>query len=234
MNISDMFSDSYISYPFSNFNRILGLGLLFCAGVFLIVPAIFAGGYLMRIIENTIEGNYELPPFENWKNMFVDGLKVATVAIFYALPGIISQFTLYVLIQSGYALTLNPWLIIGLLMLTILFYIAAYILSITALPRMAYKGQLKAAFEFKMMFNDIKCIGLKKYTLSLAGLSIMAAYLILFAGVLHDVFYSIGMLISLNAFITDFMANLMIYPLLIASQGRLMGLIYLERFHTPN
>lgn len=229
-----MFSDSYISYPFSNFNRILGLGLLFCAGVFLIVPAIFAGGYLMRIIENTIEGNYELPPFENWKNMFVDGLKVATVAIFYALPGIISQFTLYVLIQSGYALTLNPWLIIGLLMLTILFYIAAYILSITALPRMAYKGQLKAAFEFKMMFNDIKCIGLKKYTLSLAGLSIMAAYLILFAGVLHDVFYSIGMLISLNAFITDFMANLMIYPLLIASQGRLMGLIYLERFHTPN
>lgn len=225
-----MFSDSYISYPFSNSNRILGLGLLFCAGVFLIIPAVFAGGYLMRIIENTIEGNYELPPFENWKNMFIDGLKVAVVVIFYALPGILSEFALYVLVQSGYALTLNPWLLIWLLMLTIIFYVSAYILSITALPRMAYKKQLKAAFEIKMVVNDIRCIGLKKYALSLAGLSIMVAYLILFAGFLHDVFYSIGMLISLNVYITDFMANLMIYPLVIASQGRLMGLIYLERF----
>ena len=99
---------------------------------------------------------------------------------------------------------------------------------------MAYKKQLKAAFEFKMVINDIKCIGLKKYALSLAGLSIMVAYLILFAGFLHDVFYSIGALIYLNVYITDFIANLMIYPLLIASQGRLMGLIYLERFQVPD
>ena len=232
MNISEMFSDSYVSYPFSNFNRILGLGLLFCTGIFLIVPAVLAGGYLMRIIENTIEGNYELPPFKNWKDMFIDGFKVAVVVIFYLLPGLISEFALFVSIQSGYALTLNPWLIIGLFMLTILCYVSAYILSITAIPRMAYKNHLKAAFEFKSIVNDIRCIGLKRYALSLAGLSIMAAYLLVFSGFLHDIFYSIGMLISLNVYITDFAANLMIFPLLIASQGRLMGLIYLERFQS--
>ena len=228
-----MFSDSYISYPFSNSKRILGLGLLFCFGVFLIVPAVFAGGYLMRIIENTIEGNYELPPFENWKGMFIDGLKVATVVIFFMLPGLISEFALFVLVQLGYA-TLNPWFMVGLFILTSLFYISAYILSITAIPRMAYKNQLKAAFDFKMVLNDIKCIGLKKYALSLTGLSIMAAYLILFAGVLHMIFYSVGSMISINVYITDFAANLMIYPLIIASQGRFMGLIYLERFQSPD
>jgi hypothetical protein len=229
MNITEMFSDSYISYPFSNSKRILGLGLLFCSGIFLIVPAVFAGGYLMRIIENTIEGNYELPPFENWKGMFIDGLKVATVVIFFMLPGLISEFALFVLVKMGYV-TLNPGLMIGLFMLTSLFYISAYILSITAIPRMAYKNQLRAAFDFKMVFKDIKCIGLKKYALSLTGLSVMAAYLILFAGFLHMIFYSVGAMISLNVYITDFTANLLIYPLIIASQGRFMGLIYLERF----
>jgi hypothetical protein len=229
MNISKMFSDSYISYPFSNSKRILELGLLFCFGIFLIVPAVFAGGYIMRIIGNTIEGDYELPLFENWKGMFIDGLKVAAVVIFFILPGLISEFALFVLVQSGYALT-NPWLMIGLFMLTLMFYISAYILSITAIPRMVYRNQLKAAFEFEMVLKDIKCIGLKKYALSLTGLSIMAAYLILFAGFLHVVFYSIGSMISLNVYITDFAANLMIYPLIIVSQGRFMGLIYLEKF----
>lgn len=233
MNITEMFSDSYISYPFSNSNRILGLGLLFCSGVLLIVPAVFAGGYLMRIIENTIDGNYELPPFENWNGMFIDGLKVSAVVIFFIFPGLVSEFMLFVLVQSGYA-TLNPWLMIGLFMLTSLFYISAYILSITAIPRMAYKNQLRAAFEFKMVLKDIKCIGLKKYVLSLTGLSIMAAYLILFAGFLHEIFYTVGALISLNVYIIDFVANLMIYPLIVASQGRFMGLIYLERFHSSD
>jgi hypothetical protein len=83
------------------------------------------------------------------------------------------------------------------------------------------------------VFKDIKCIGLKKYALSLTGLSIMAAYLILFAGFLHMIFYSVGAMISLNVYITDFAANLLIYPLIIASQGRFMGLIYLERFQSP-
>ncbi len=228
-----MFSDSYISYPFSNSKRILGLGLLFCSSVFLIVPAVFVGGYLIRIIENTIEGNYELPPFENWRGMFVDGLKVAAVVLFFILPGVISEFALFVLVQNGYAL-INPWMTVGLFMITSMFYISAYVLSITAIPRMAYKNQLKAAFEFKMVFDDIRGIGLKKYILSLTGLSIMAAYLILFAGFLHMLFYSIGSMISLNVYITDFAANLMIYPLIIASQGRFMGLIYLERFHASN
>lgn len=228
-----MFSDSYISYPFSNFNRIVVLGILFCTGVFFIIPAIFAGGYLLRIIENTIKNDYVLPPFENWKKMFIDGLKVAAVIIFYALPGLIAEFALVLLIQFNYPSVFNSWLSIGLLAIIVLFYTSGYILSITAIPRMAFKGELKAAFQVKEVIGDIKIIGLKKYALSLAGFTIMATYLMLFAGYLHEVlyhiFYFIGPITFLSVFITDSIANLMVYPLLIASQGRLMGLIYLER-----
>lgn len=238
MDISEMFSDSYISYPFSNFSRIFLLGILFCTGVFLIIPAIFAGGYLFRIIENTIKGNYELPSFENWKKMFIDGLKVATVIIFYASPGLFVEFVLILLLKGKYSLMLDSWLSIGLLALTILFYTLAYILSITAMPRMACKSKLKAALEVKNVIEDIKIIGLKKYAFSLVGFTIMAAYLMLFAGYLHEILYSIfyfiGPITFLNVFVVNFVANLMIYPLLIASQGRLMGLIYLERVQSPN
>jgi len=234
MDISEMFSDSYISHPFSNFNRIVILGILFCTGVFLIIPAIFAGGYLFRIIENTIKGDYELPPFQNWKKMFFDGLKVAVVIIFYALPGLVTEFLLILFIKSNSPSIFNSWISIGLLAISLLFYILAYILSITAMPRMACKGQLKAALEVKKVIEDIKIIGIKKYALSLAGFTIMAVYLTLFAGYLHELFYYIGTITYLNVYIADSIANLMVYPLLIASQGRLMGLIYLERVQSSN
>lgn len=229
MDITEMFSDSYFSYPFSNFSRIAVLGVLFCTGVFLVIPAIFAGGYLLRIIENTINGNYELPPFDDWKKMFFDGLKVAAVIIFYALPGLITELLLFLLLQFNYSLMLSNEFTTIICIIIALFYISAYILSITAIPRMAHKGQLKAALDIRMVIKDIKHIGLRKYTLSLAGLTVMAAYLLLFSGFLHGVLASIGMLISLNMIIIDSIANFMIFPLIIASQGRLMGLIYLER-----
>jgi hypothetical protein len=226
MNISEMFSDSYIEYPFSNLHRMVGLGLLLFTS-FLIIPGILAGGYLLRIVENTIKGNYELPPFENWKKMFIDGLKVAAVVILFILPGLISEFATSLLIQSKYALILNGGLALGLFGLTILVYAFAYILSITAIPRMAYKNQLKAAFEIKKIIKDIMRIGLKKYALSLGGFSIMAAYLILLATYFLRIFtymdnFLVGLLIGI------FAVTLMVYSLLVASQGRLMGLIYLE------
>ena len=61
-----------MSYPFSNSKRIMGLGFLLSICSLFIIPAVFAGGYLLRIIENTLSGDYELPPFGQWKKMFID------------------------------------------------------------------------------------------------------------------------------------------------------------------
>lgn len=232
MDITEMFSDSYINYPFSNTSRMLVLGVLFCTCVFLVIPAILAGGYLLRIIENTFNGNYELPPFENWKKMFIDGLKMAAVILVYALPGLITELVLITL-KYYYSMPIISTLGISLLIFMISIYISAYFLSITAIPRMIYNGRLKTAFEVKNVIKDIKIIGMKKYFLSLVGLSIIALYFMLIAGYLHElssnILLNIGLYSIITVIITNSIINFMIYPLIIASQGRLMGLIYLER-----
>lgn len=231
MDITEMFSDSYINYPFSNTGRMLVLGVLFCTGVFLVIPAILAGGYLLRIIENTFDGNYELPPFEDWKKMFIDGLKMAAVILVYALPGLITEILL-IFLKYNNLLTISSAPGISLLILMISLYISAYFLSITAIPRMVYNGRLKTAFEVTKVIKEIKIIGLKKYLLSLVVLSIIAFYFMLIAGYLHElssnILLNIGLYSIITVIITNSIVNFMVYPLIIASQGRLMGLIYLD------
>jgi len=70
----------------------------------------------------------------------------------------------------------------------------------------------------------------------LASFSYLFGSIIFFLIVAFSGMYigSVGAIISLNVYITDFAANLLIYPLIIASQGRFMGLIYLERFQSSD
>lgn len=225
MNISEIFSDSYMSYPFSNSKRIIGLGFLLSVCSLFIIPAVFAGGYLLRIIENTLNGDYELPPFGQWKKMFIDGLKVITVVMFYMLPGIICSSTVLFLVLSKSTLILNTWLPFVLMVLAGMLALLGYTLSLTAIPRMIYKDKFKTVFNIKGVIKDIMNIGLEKYVISLICFSIMAFYLILIAEFLQDMFSFIGVTTSL---IGIFVANLMVYSLLIVSQGRFMGLVYLE------
>ena len=51
----------------------LGLLILFSTS-FLIIPGILALGYIFRIVSYAIDGRDEHPGFNNWKNMFRDGL----------------------------------------------------------------------------------------------------------------------------------------------------------------
>ncbi len=70
MNFSDVFKDS-LTYPFSDIDNLLILFVL-TLGQVLIIPAIISGGYLIRIIESTLEGHNELPEFNNFKKLFID------------------------------------------------------------------------------------------------------------------------------------------------------------------
>ncbi|MGB9977734.1 DUF4013 domain-containing protein [Methanobacterium sp.] len=225
MDISEIFSDSYISYPFSNSKRIIGLGFLLSICSLLIIPVVFAGGYLLRIIENTLNGDYELPPFGQWRKMFIDGLKVITVVLLYMLPGIICFSTVTFMVLSKNTLILDSWLPFILMILAGIMALLGYILSLAAIPRMVYKDKFKTAFNIKNVIKDIFGIGLEKYAISLIGFSIMAIYLILIAEFLQDMFSFIGLTTSL---IGLFIINILVYSLLIASQGRFIGLVYLE------
>ena len=79
-----------MKFPFSNVGRAFGLLLLFLGSIF-IIPIILALGYIFRIIEHTINGSNELPPFDEWGNMFTDGIKyLVATAIYLIVPNILT------------------------------------------------------------------------------------------------------------------------------------------------
>lgn len=115
MSIRGIIIDS-LSYPFSNWMRFLFLGivvlisfsqyaflslvkinflLFICLDIigFLFVGS-FARGYLFKIINKSLTGINELPGFNDWINIFIDGIKVLIVNIIYLFPFILITLSL--------------------------------------------------------------------------------------------------------------------------------------------
>src|SRR5690606_24468228 len=46
-------------------------------------------GYLLKIIKTSFKGSDELPDFDNWKSMYLNGIKLILTVIIYFLPIII-------------------------------------------------------------------------------------------------------------------------------------------------
>ena len=59
-------------------------GLLVIFG-FLIIPAIVVEGYMIRVLRRVSEGDTEAPKFDEWTELFVDGLKALVIAFVYLL-----------------------------------------------------------------------------------------------------------------------------------------------------
>ncbi|MGQ4555668.1 DUF4013 domain-containing protein [Halobellus sp. GM3] len=57
----------------------------------LLVPTFLVMGYLVRVARGTMHGDEQPPVFDEWGDLFVDGLKAFVVAFVYGLvPGIIA------------------------------------------------------------------------------------------------------------------------------------------------
>ena len=83
MNIKQITIDS-LRYPFTS-SKLFILFLL-NLGYFFIIPGIIAEGYVIRIIESTLEGSKELPEFTDLKKLLIDGLKYIVVGVVYGIP----------------------------------------------------------------------------------------------------------------------------------------------------
>jgi hypothetical protein len=75
-------------------NRFLiGAGLTFASFIVPIVPLIFVGGYVLQIMRQAIEGrDLELPAWDDWGKLGVDGLRLMLVGLVYLLPGMLIMF----------------------------------------------------------------------------------------------------------------------------------------------
>jgi hypothetical protein len=135
-------------------------------------------GYLFKIIRSSFKGYDELPDFDNWRSMYLDGFKVILVLIIYALPVLavflwfnyeifyssIPNFSLYIL--WSWILSSNIQIII-LLLIGLVEYVGIANMAL-------YDGEISAAFRFREIFARISMIGVKKYLLYYAIIWILA------------------------------------------------------------
>ena len=240
MDAGQITSDA-LQYPLGKFNKILVLGILTILSI-LIIPGFLVLGYLYKIIKSTLEGSPELPEFNEWITMFVDGLKVFLVKLVYLLiPIIILIITRLI---GGGASNLNSMAGNGIItvgtIISIILAIIFYFLSIMAVANMvAENGSIKAAFDFKGIFKIITNIGWLRYIGFYLGLIIIMLLISIVIGLIITLLWfafglvgalagalgaKVGLILGL---IIGFAVYLFfVYPYLTIFESRAVGLIY--------
>ena len=101
--ILDVYKDAF-EYSAQDWTALVKLGVINVLGMFIFLPLFLISGYNYRVIKigvkGMINGEDELPEFDEWVNMFVDGIKVFIVEFAYALIPIVLFFAVFfVLVQ---------------------------------------------------------------------------------------------------------------------------------------
>jgi hypothetical protein len=146
-----------LGFPFKDKR---GVSKFLIAALFLIfsgfiVPALFLIGWYMRIAKNVMVTKTlgDLPEWDEWGKMILDGLKLVAVMIIYYLPALL-------LFLISFTLSLVPvigWISGGILTwLTWLFAIALTIFVFPAILNMIDKDSFGAAFHFKEWWENLK------------------------------------------------------------------------------
>lgn len=128
-------------------------------------------GYLLKIIKTSFKGSDELPDFDNWKSMYLNGIKLILTVIIYFLPIIILVLILnpsqiFSLFNTNFSLY-NLWSMFLGSIGQIIIFIAIGVMEYVGIANMAlYDGEISAAFRFREIINRIAMIGWKKYLIS--------------------------------------------------------------------
>ncbi|MCI0370023.1 MAG: DUF4013 domain-containing protein [candidate division NC10 bacterium] len=122
-------------------------------------------GYALRLMRDVLAGEEtELPPWEGWGSLFLDGVRVLVVGFAFALAPILLH-----------------WLGAGELLTVLAFGVAAA-LEPMALVRLASFGRLGAAFEIGKIWQDMRLLFSGYFPAVLAWLAALFAYGLLLVG----------------------------------------------------
>ena len=218
MNLGETVLDA-LKFPFSNVGRAFGLLLLFLGSI-LIIPIILAFGYIFRIIKQTINGSNDLPPFDEWDDMFGDGLKYIAVTIIYLIvPNILT----FVLTNEMFFSIYSGGFQIGHLLITVMGMLIALpfdLVYIMALGNMAHEDRFGAAFDFSKIFGLIGKMGWPKYVLYVLIFAIIGSMLGIIAnlGTFMQISFELWGALSI-------IISLLVQIYLVMYQGRYIGLI---------
>ena len=182
MSFKEIAVDS-LRYPFTDWKRFLNLFILVFLSIvfsqFIIITLLFGlitGGYLIRIIESTLEDSDKLPEFSNMKKLLMDGLRYFIVTTIYGIPVSLVSFLIL-----GFSPIINQpdYVVVG-----IVFGFLVNIIFLMGLTNMVQEKTISGAFQFKRIFKLIKELGWKNYliyllfyTLIITAISYIPTYL---------------------------------------------------------
>lgn len=228
MDIGYLTSDA-AKYASKSWKNILILGILFLIG-FLIVPAFLSTGYLFRVLKWSVADVDELPDFDMWGEMFVDGFKVFIVElVYFIIPFAIIFIGMWTSIGSLMALEdaggmVDPTAILslmgGLIFLGLALAVVFGAFFTIALANMAYyDGELMAAFRFREILDNISKIGWVDFIVWYVVMIIIGSGMMFVASI-----------IGLIPILGWALIMLILYPYLNVLYARALGLLFLSGF----
>lgn len=225
MDIGEIVSDS-VMYPSSDWKKVVILGLLSLLSI-LIVPIFLVLGYGFRALKASITGSNELPDYDNWGEMFIDGLKVFVMyfvyflipflVIFIGIWGSISAIMFASTTGDPSALSGMGLGLIGITsIIGFLLAIVFGLLANIALANMAYNNsELGAAFRFGEILEIISQIGWVDYIIWYVVMIIIGAV----GGIIASI-------LSIIPILGTIVAILVVYPYVNLVVYRALALLY--------
>lgn len=274
MKISKIIKDA-VKYPSSDWKKILLFGivilissipstinrhalistndvtLIWFLGIISFLSYFFMRGYSVRIIKSSLTGIAELPKFNNWMGMFIDGIKIFVVSIVYLVPVI-----LIIILYSALSFLSNPSIVINILSgvgiyyfiggtgLTALFSwlgIWAYVIIIYAiiiLPIMLMAithmvnndSKLIIAFRFQDIIDKISLLGWRNFIIWYIVTGVVSLILIAISSILIVILMLLikgfGITFTQTLIVEDVLVPLFLLPYLFMYLFRSVALFY--------
>lgn len=211
MNVGEIIGEA-LDYPGSNLKKVLGLGALIIISL-LIIPIFLVYGYNLRVLKATIAGFDELPDFDEWGDMLIDGLKVFVVSVAYMLIPLIVIFSAVYLTNS------NPTAGVIIAVIGIILAIIFGLVEQIAIAHMAFNDSLGAAFQIGEILNIISEIGWVDYV-------IWYIAVIIIGGIGFVASFIIGIIPLIGPIISFVLTAILLEPYLNLFYYRAIGLRY--------
>jgi hypothetical protein len=147
-----------LSYPVRGdwIGRILIGGVLGFLSV-LLLPAFVILGYLVQVLETTVEGAEDPPEFEEWGDLLVKGIIGTVITVAYTfIPVLAYAILVFLVIGTGGAIGGDAGAIVGVLgaLLALAFLpvlLLVYYAVPAALTAYAARGEIGAAFDVDLL-----------------------------------------------------------------------------------
>ena len=134
----------------------------------------FSMGYKLACCRTAMEGNYSLPAWNGWKDLFVHGAAARVLQFIYALPALV---TLYFLWSAGKnpisVLITNVGAVRNFFILFLVFLFLAVFLSPAAILNYLTEGRIKDAFSVLMLKRAVTFDYLKSWLIVLVYVSLV-------------------------------------------------------------